>query len=226
LQGTSDQATLEALKGALTQALDGGFQTGWERRNLWQVPRALKNSTDPNAQALIIRTFKEGDEAYDTNNLRHQAARALGAINTDQVHALVTESVIAPRQDWHVRSGVAEAIRELNVAQVDEKLLPLIEGTASQTSWIIAGERSATLAGRVGVWIGIMTSEQREIHDIRVQVGLALRDRHPDVAAKVFYDVLKGKLGAFPPLHPRDHRCQFFAAADAWNAIREIESKS
>jgi hypothetical protein len=218
LQGTPDKATERSLKHALSAALDRGFGAGFELRDMWQVPRALKYSQDPDTQALIIRALKEGDEAFGTNNLRFQAACAMGAINTSEVRALAIEKVMSTRQDWGVRRGIAQAIRELDAEEVDARILPLIEGSDLKTAWILAGEQRSNGLGRVAKWVSLISSEREVVHDIRVQVGLALQERHPDLAAKVFDDALKGERNPFK------HRCQFFAAGDALRALQAREA--
>lgn len=213
LQGTPDRAIHDTLKGILTSALDRGYAASAELRDLRYITTALEKSTDPDTQALIIRAFKEGDEAFGTNNFRYSAALALAAINTAEVRALLCESVTTPQQDWTIRQGVAEAIHDLGAAEVNDKLRPLIDGPSSKTAWIIAGERTSSFLGRAVTWVDLMTVNRPEIEDIRVQVGLALRKAHPDLADKVFQDAIKWEQDN------SSRGCQFFAACDAKRAL-------
>ena len=218
LQDILDPMSQQTLKAALTSALDRGHEAAFQLKTLWQVPRALKYSPDPEIQALIIRAYKDGTEAFNTNNLRFEAARAMGAINTPEVHALMLESVMSPHQDWHVKRGIAEAIQELDAEELNTKLLPLINGSASKTAWIIAGGQSGNVVGQVARWASLLSSYQSNIHDVRVQVALALKERQPELAAKVFDEALKGKRDSFT------HRCQFFAAGDALRGLETLEA--
>lgn len=112
-----------------------------------------------------------------------------------------------------IRQGVAEAIHDLGAAEVNDKLRPLIDGPSSKTAWIIAGERTSSFLGRAVTWVDLMTVNRPEIEDIRVQVGLALRKAHPDLADKVFQDAIKWEQDN------SSRGCQFFAACDAKRAL-------
>lgn len=216
LQGTSSESSLKPLRRALSSALDRGFEGGAQRRRLSEVPTALKFATDPNTQALIIRAFKDGSEAFDTNNLRNRAARALAGIDTQEVRDLLIENVMTPGHDWFVRSGVARAIRELGSEEIVDELVPLIEGSLSQTAWIVAGEDAKGVWGRAITWFNLMLSREEELYDIRVQVALCLQDQRPDLAKKVCTEVIRDKSVEFP------YRCNLFAGVEALNALRRL----
>lgn len=215
LQETSDKKTQAILKTTMATVLQGGrHANGWERKRMWQLPRALKYSHDPEVKAFIVQAFKEGNEAFGTTNFRYSAACALGAIRTDEVRGLIIDSVLDLRQDWHVRRGIVEALKEQMDDGIKAKLLPLIDGSVAKTAWLVAGEQSQSTLAQVGRWIGILNSNREQIHDIRVQVALALQEREPKLSKRAYTDALKGKRD------PHTRRCHFFAA---WEALRAIE---
>jgi hypothetical protein len=217
LQGTSRNLTIDALKDVLQKALTNPAPRGLD--NFSAVLLALKGSKDPEAQQLIIEAFKAEDPRSETRNFTSEAARSLGAINTPDVHELLVTSVTASGQYWNVRSGVAEAIRELNSSEIHKRLLPLVQRSASQTAWKIADERSSGPLEQAATYTSLMLSAagREEIHKIRVQVGLALEGQYPELAARVFNDALKGQR------EPFNSRCGFSAACHALRSLEKME---
>ncbi len=214
LQGTPDQSTQLHLKNILIQALDEsrGF-ISFDRANLSKLPFALKYSTDPEVQTLLIKAFKE---AFGCNNFRYAAACALGGINTEEARTVILESVFAPKQEWLVRMGIANALREQMDDQVKAKLLPLIDGPVSKTLKLVMDANKSPSDKIAFLSIFARKPSNENIHDIRVQVAIALQEEAPDLVKKVLVEALK-------PRKDSSHSCQFFASGDAnWVLARLV----
>ena len=207
------------LRNALVNALESK-----DREKLiamWKIPQALRNCTDSETQALIIAVYREGHEFFSTNNLRHNAARALGNQRTEAAKTAILESVFSTGEEWHVRRGIAAAIREMRAEEIEQSVLPLIDGSVIKTAWVVSGTQSGHFGlGRIPNMLGMLLDRQRrgQLYDIRVQVALGLVDEHPKLAFAALDGALKGKRDHFT------HSCHLFEAGDALQAIGELEA--
>ncbi len=186
LQGTSNKALLDKIGSHLKMRLDPsspGADRDYEGKYL---PTALKYSSDPDAQKLVVRSYSAPDTRGD---IRVSAADAMGGINTEESRKLLFKGFFEPRVQNELRNAVASAIRELGGNEIQDNLVPLIESSRFQAVAIVANQRSSGIFGKCVSWCQLMLS--KEIFDIRVQAGLALLDHRPDLAKKVFEEATR-----------------------------------
>lgn len=191
LQGTTNEAALSALKAALAKGIKQE-----DPRGLDYVPLALKGSSDTEAQQLIIRAFEHTPSA-GWSTVRCSAARALGGITSPEVLSLLEDSLMQPFEDFDTRIAVAEAIREQRSGELNSRLLPLISAGTATTAWILAGYYSSGFLNRLARFAYLLSS--RVTGDIRVQAACALRDSQPELAHRVFQEILNNDDSALWP---------------------------
>ena len=216
LQGTTNEKILSRLNGLMEDLLDDVNVSRASRDQMSQLPWALKFSTDPKTQSLLIKAFREGEGGFHSN-FRASAGRTLGAIKTKEARELLVDSVFDPYQDWSVRRAVCDSLKEQMDDGIKEKLIPLIKGPVSRTAWLIADRQSKSPLGQALKWANMMTSRKEPYYDIRVQAALVLQEEEPELAKAVYLDAFKGRRDSLK------HRCQFFAARDAEAALKRLD---
>lgn len=181
LEGTTDRVTLALIKEILADAVEGKLRAQKASDAACYALQVLKGSPDAEVQALIVRVFRDCADI----DLRVSAARALGTINTAEARTLLVNSIFEPNIYWFVREGVSEALRDTGDNAISSKLLPLVDGSIAKTAWRMAGEQSNTTLSRFGIFLTLMTSQKESVYDLRIQVGMILQDRHPDIVERV-----------------------------------------
>jgi hypothetical protein len=212
LRRTPDRATQDALKDALRKVVEGGdSRVPWVRTERQHLPRALKGSVDTEVHALLVKAFSQDKERWNDCSLVSACARALGGIKTEPVKKLLLDSVFEIDQDWKVRCGVIEALKEQMDESIKSKLTPLIEGPAAKTAWLIAGQMSSSFAGRCRAWLQLISNCEAKIYAIRVGVALTLAEQQPELARRALLDATRG------------YKCEFFAKHAAVEGLERLK---